>query len=249
MPEHAAVRTRTAPLHPRRVSGPSRRLAPAAPVPHRHTGVFERISRIPDHRVVDRVLRSRGVIWLIGLLLGGIVAMQVSLLRMNSGISRAVQTQSTLEKSNMALQSSIAELTSGERVTAAAAGGQMVDPPAGQTRYLTARVATDPARAARRYKPPSERAIAVMKNGGVLPGALAEPGTAAAQLAASLNAGAAAVGATPPAATATPQATTSQVAPTATPVATPTPVVTAVPTATPPVTTDPATGAATAPQG
>jgi hypothetical protein len=274
MPEHAAVRSRTAPVHPRRVSGPSRRLVPAGPVPRGRTGAFERISRIPDYRAVDRVLRSRGCIWLIGLLLGGIVAMQVSLLRLNSGISRAVQTQSTLEKQNMGLQSAIAELTSGERVTAAAAGGQMVDPPAGQTRYLKARPATDPARAARRYKPPSARAQAIMDNGGMLPGALAEPGSAAAQLAASLSAGSAVAGATPvtppadttgagttgagttaagttgagttaagttaagttaPTATATPPATTAQA-----PAATPTP---------PPVTTDPATGAATAPQG
>src|SRR4051794_14824116 len=153
MPEHATVRTRTAPVHPRRVSGPSRRLAPAGPVPRSQTGVFERISRIPDHRVVDRIIRSRGVIWLIGLLLGGIVAMQVSLLRLNTGISRAVQTQSTLEKQNMALQSVIAELTSSDRVVNGAAQGQMIDPPAGQTRYLTARPASDPARAAPRYKP------------------------------------------------------------------------------------------------
>src|SRR3954454_15848089 len=169
MPQHAAVRTRTAPIHPRRVSGPSRRLGPAGGGGGRtpgRTGAFERISRIPDHRVVDRVLRSRGCIWLIGLLLGGIVAMQVSLLRLNSGISRAVITQSTLEKQNMALQSSIAELTSGERVTAAAAGGQMVDPPAAQTRSLSAQPAADPARAARRYKPPSQRAIAIMDNDG-----------------------------------------------------------------------------------
>jgi hypothetical protein len=267
MPEHAVARTRTAPIHPRRVSGPSRRLAPAGvggdPVRGR-TSAFERIGRIPDHRVVDRVLRSRGCIWLIGLLLGGIVAMQVSLLRLNSGISRAVQTQSTLEKQNMELQSSIAQLTSGERVTAAAAGGQMVDPPAGQTRYLTARPATDPARAARRYKPPSERAIAIMDNNGTLPGALAPAGSAAAQLAASLNAGTAVAGATPsatatpppatPQATATPPATTATPQATATPPATtsevPPPAATATvaPTTTP-VTTDPATGAATAPQG
>jgi hypothetical protein len=244
MPEHAAVRTRTAPIHPRRVSGPTRRLAPAGPVPRGRTGAFERISRIPDHRAVDRVLRSRGCIWLIGLLLGGIVAMQVSLLRLNTGISRAVQTQSTLEKQNMALQSSIAELTSGDRVTAAAAGGQMVDPPAGQQRYLTANPATDAARAARRYKPPSERAIAIMNNHGMLPGALAEPGSVAAQLAASLDAGAAVAGATPNAtATATPSATSQA------PVVTPTPVATPVPTATPSVTAGPATDTATTPQG
>src|SRR4051794_37243903 len=124
MPPHAAVRTRTAPIHPRRVSGPSRRLAPAGVGgdPSRgRTGAFERISRIPDHRVVDRVLRSRGCIWLIGLLLGGIVAMQVSLLRLNSGISRAVQTQSTLEKQNMSLQAGIAGLTTSERIGGGAA--------------------------------------------------------------------------------------------------------------------------------
>jgi hypothetical protein len=237
MPEHATVRTRRAPIHPRRVSGPSRRLAPVGgAVPRGRTSAFERIGRIPDHRVVDRVLRSRGCIWLIGLLLGGIVAMQVSLLRLNAGISRAVQTQGTLEKQNMGLQKSIAELTSGERVTAAAAGGQMIDPPAGQTRYLTARPDIDAALAARRYKPPSERAKAIMANNGMLPGALAPPGSAGAALASSLNTG-------------TSTATTSPAAPiptpAATPVATPTPVVTATPT--PQVTTDPATG--TAPQG
>src|SRR4051794_8650924 len=212
MPEPATVRRRTAPVHPRRVSGPARpRAVPAVALPSSRTGVFERLRALPDSRGVDRLLRSRGCIWLIGLLLGGIVAMQVSLLRLNSGISRAVATQSTLEKQNMALQSSIAELTSGERVTAAAAGGQMVDPPAGQTRYLTARPDTDPARAARRYKPPSERAKLIMANHGVLPGSLAPPGTAAAQLANSLDEETAVAGATPTA--------TSQAPPAATPVA------------------------------
>jgi hypothetical protein len=255
MPERAAVRSRSAPMHPRRVSGPSRRLAPAVAIPRGRTSAFEKISRIPDHRVVDRVLRSRGCIWLIGLLLGGIVAMQVSLLRLNAGISRAVQTETTLERQNMALQSSIAELTSSDRVVNGAAQGQMIDPPAGQTRYLTARPAGDPARAARRYKPPSELAQAIMGNDGMVPGALAAPGTAAAQLAASLGG---TTTTSPPAGTTTapsagtstaPPATTSQASPAATPIATPTPIATAVPTTTPPVTTDPATGAATAPQG
>ena len=101
-------------------------------------------------------------------MLGGIVAMQVSLLRLNTGISRAVQTQSTLERQNMsAAERRSRELTSGERVAAAAARRTMIDPPAGETRYLTARPATDPRRAVRRMKPPSERAIAIMDNGGM----------------------------------------------------------------------------------
>ncbi|MDA0164854.1 hypothetical protein OM076_31585 [Solirubrobacter ginsenosidimutans] len=263
MPEHARVASRTAPIHPRRVSGPSRRLAPAVAIPRGRTSAFEKLSRVPDHRVVDRLLRGRACIWLIGILLGGIVAMQVSLLRLNSGISRAVQTQGTLEQQNMALQTSIAQLTSSDRVTNGAAQGQMIDPPAGQTRYLTARPDTDPARAARRYKPPSALAKAVEANHGMIPGVLAAPGSAAAALAASLTGGATgatpttgatgATGTTTPQATATPPAATQSTVPpvatpVATPIATPTPVVTAVPTA-PPVTTVPGTGGATAPQG
>ena len=103
---------------------------------------------------------------MIGILLGGIVAMQVSLLRLNAGISRAVQTQSTLELQNATLRASIAEATSGERLREAAADLSLVDPQAGQTRYLTAHPDTDPRRAARRMKPQSERAIAIMLNGG-----------------------------------------------------------------------------------
>ena len=79
---------------PRRVSGPLRP-APAAGAAVRRgtTGVFERIRALPETRFVDRLLRGRAWIWLIGLLLGGIVAMQVSLLKLNAGISRAVTTQ------------------------------------------------------------------------------------------------------------------------------------------------------------
>jgi hypothetical protein len=169
MARPATAAARTAPVHPRRVSGPVRRPLPAGPPLRGRTGPFERLSRVPDHYLVDRLLRSRACIWLIGIMLGGIVAMQVSLLRLNAGISRAVQTQSTLELQNATLQSSIAELTSGERLRAVAADRGMVDPPAGDTRYLRARPATDPRRAARRMEPPSEQARLVMERGGTLP--------------------------------------------------------------------------------
>ena len=148
MPEHArAVRsTRTAPAYPRRVSGPSRRPALAGVPAHRgRTSAFEKLSRVPDHRVVDRLLRGRACILLIGLMLGGIVAMQVSLLRLNTGISRAVQTQDTLVRQNASLQQAITASTSGEKVAAAAAALNMVEPPAGETRYLTARPGKDEA--------------------------------------------------------------------------------------------------------
>jgi hypothetical protein len=246
MPEHArAVRTaRTAPAYPRRVSGPTRRPALAGvPAQRGRTSAFERLGRIPDHRVVDRLLRGRACILLIGLMLGGIVAMQVSLLRLNTGISRAVQTQETLTRQNATLQAAIADSTSGEKIAAAAAALNLVEPPAGETRYLTARPEKDPARAARRMKPPSERAQAIMANGGMVPGIMAEPGSPAAELAARLNGEATAPGT----ATTTPGATpgTATTAPAATGTTAPATTGTTAPAAT--GTTVPATTGTTAP--
>jgi len=145
---HAASRrAAVAPRHPRRVSGPVARPVPAYAggahaLPRRgSTGVLERLRALPEHRLVDRLLRGRAWIWLIGIMLGGIVAMQVSLLGLNSGISRAVEESTTLERRNAALEASLAQLSSGERIQAAALAEGMVTPPAGEVGYLTARPA------------------------------------------------------------------------------------------------------------
>jgi hypothetical protein len=231
MPQHApARRTTRAPLHHRRVSGPARpRAVPAVALPapsRQRTGVFERLRALPDKRVVDRLLRGRLCIWVIGALLGGIVAMQVSLLRLNAGISRAVTTASTLERQNAGLEAFNSRAASGDRVRNAAAADGMIDPPAGDTSFLRARPATDASRAVKRMKPPSDEAISVMANGGKLPGtALAGAATPLAGAAATTQTTA------PPAATSTPP-----------PAPTPIPTVA-------PVQTAPGTGAATAPQG
>jgi hypothetical protein len=173
-----AARTRrgVAPRHPRRVSGPLRPLPAGAPPLRRGaTGVFERLRALPEHRIVDRLLRGRIWIWLIGLLLGGIVAMQVSLLKLNAGISRAVTTTATLERQNAALEGEIARLSSGERLRRIAAREDMVMPPAGEQEFLRARPDRDANLAARRMQPPSDEAALVMANGGREPGVLAVP--------------------------------------------------------------------------
>jgi hypothetical protein len=183
----AAGRT-AAPRHHRRVSGPAR---PARP-PHalrgvggvpagalaggrtlgrgtaarQRTSAFERLGRLPDHRLVDGLLRSRGWIIVIGVLLGGIVAMQVSLLKLNSGISRAVEASATLERQNADMQANIARLSSGQRVSTNAAKENMVFPPAGDVRYLNVRPARDAALAAKRMTAPSAAAQALMAAGG-----------------------------------------------------------------------------------
>jgi hypothetical protein len=171
----AHARPSIAPRGPRRISGPI--AAPAgAPLP-RTTTVFERIRALPDHRIVDRLLRSRLWIWALGLALGGIVTMQVSLLKLNSGISRAVETTTTLERQNADLEASIARLSSPDRVESGAATLGMVMPPAGDVDYLSAGP-NDAANAVRRMQPPSDDAAALLANNGIVPGSLAAPAPA-----------------------------------------------------------------------
>jgi hypothetical protein len=181
-PATAHARARVGPP-PRRVSGPSvRGGAVALPAPARRrgaTGTFERVLRLPDHRMVDRLLRGRAWIWLVGILLGGIVAMQVSLLKLNTGISRAVETSATLVRQNSDLEASIARLSSSERTRTEAESNGMIMPPAGQVAYLTARPDRDAARAVARMRPPSDAARALMANDGIVPGSLPAPSASA----------------------------------------------------------------------
>jgi hypothetical protein len=226
---HAAV-----PRHARRMSGPIARPVPsvALPLPARRssTGAFERIKALPEHRMVDRLLRGRAWIWLIGIMLGGIVAMQVSLLKLNSGISHSVEAAATLERVNADLETEVARLSSGERIQLAASEEGMVAPPAGDVGYLTARPGTDPRLAAERMQPPSTEAREVMASGG----------HAAADLAGTV---------TPvvPVTAATPEAIVPAPAATVAPVPTPSPAPTATPEPLPPAATG--TGATTAPTG
>ena len=215
---------------PRRISGPVSRPR-AVPVPPRPvTGVFDRIKALPDHRVIDRLLRGRVWICFIGVALMGIVAMQVSMLKLNSGISRAVETTATLERQNSDMEARIARLASGERIRAAADKGGMVTPAAGEVHYLRVRGGIDGRLAARRMRAPSDDAKSLMANHGVVPGSLMAPVTPVV-----------------PATTAATPAATPAVTPAATPVA---PAVTPVPT--PAATVQPTTvtpAATTAPTG
>ena len=77
--------------------------------------------------------------------------MQVSLLKLNSGISRSVEAAGTLERVNADLETEVARLSSGERIQRAAAEEGMVAPPAGDVGYLTARPGADPRLAARAH--------------------------------------------------------------------------------------------------
>jgi hypothetical protein len=198
-------------------------------------------------RLMDRVVRGRLWIGVIGVVLTGIVAMQVSLLKLNSGITRAVQTASTLEQSNSALRRDISRLSSGERIQPLAERMGLVMPaPAGVGYVSAGNERATAARAARRMTAPDPAraglgsAVASTQLGsGVDPATSASATTPAAPVttAAATTATAAPAGTTAPAA-----ATTAPAASTGA-VQTPPP---AAQTAAPPVTAPPAVAATTA---
>jgi cytoskeletal protein RodZ len=151
-----------APRPPRRTSGPSsakrdpRASATAATAVARPPFAMRlgaRAMRVGDARLLDRLVRGRAWIALMAIGLIGIVFMQVSLLKLNAGISRAVTAADTFERQNSSLREDISKLDSGERIQAVAAKLGMVTPAAGDVHYLDGRGA-DGARAAASIKPP-----------------------------------------------------------------------------------------------
>jgi len=106
-----------------------------------------RAMRVGDARVLDRMVRGRAWIALVAVALMGIVFMQVSLLKLNTGISRAVIAADTFDRQNSSLREEISKLDSGERIQSVAAKLGMVTPAAGDVHYLDGRGA-DGARAA-----------------------------------------------------------------------------------------------------
>jgi hypothetical protein len=136
---------------PRRRSGPARaRTAP--PRRKQSTDSFAALGRmalrVPDARLLDRLIRGRLWIGLIGGALVMLVFMQVSLLKLNTGISADIATSQSLERSNSELRASVSSLDSGQRIQDIAASRGMVMPDDGQLRFLEAGPAGDGAQAA-----------------------------------------------------------------------------------------------------
>jgi hypothetical protein len=142
------------PSIPRRRSGPARR--------KQSTDSFAAIGRIalrvPDARVLDRLIRGR--LW-IGLIAGALVMlvfMQVSLLKLNTGISADILTSQDLERQNAELRAGVSSLDSGQRIQDIAAARGMVMPDDGQLRFLTARPPGNGTRAAQTMTAPDPQA-------------------------------------------------------------------------------------------
>jgi hypothetical protein len=176
--------------------------------------------RIVDARFLDRLLRGRAWIALLALGLMGIVFIQVSMLRLNAGISRGITSAETLHRQNSTLRADISKLDSSERIGDAAKSFGMIQPAAGSVTYLDARKANGAAAARGIHRPKA-------------------PETAAAAATASATAPATATTATAPPATTAPAVATPP--PTTTPTQTQTQAATPPPATTAPATTAPVT--------
>jgi hypothetical protein len=150
-----SLRREPAPRAARRVSGPvtgragvapprpkpaqRRPPAPAAPRPSVAARARAVLASLPDHAVIDRLVRGRAWILALGVMLAGIVAMQVELLKLGASIGRSVQRSTALEIRNEQLQASVTALADDQRIERVAAGMGMVMAPPGSVGFLTAR--------------------------------------------------------------------------------------------------------------
>jgi hypothetical protein len=138
------IRANSAPGVPRRVSGPVRRTRPPsrpnASKPRlalvgRRTATFLR--SLPDHALIDRLVRGRAWIPVLGLMLAGIVAMQVEVLKLGASVGRSIERGSALETRNQLLRASVASLSDESRIERLAAGMGMIMPAPGSAGFLS----------------------------------------------------------------------------------------------------------------
>jgi cell division protein FtsL len=140
----------------RRSSGPGRPAAAAAgaralPLPQRLE--FPRLGPLTAG-LLDRLLRGRAWVLLIGTLLVGIVFFNVDLLRVNRSIAATAQKNTALKQENARLLLEEAKLASSTRIQETAAAGGMVMPAPGDVHFLKAN-GRNPRLAAQRMTSPS----------------------------------------------------------------------------------------------
>jgi hypothetical protein len=132
----APRRERTPPSRPRTTrSRRGARSASSAPWGLR-TAAYLRA--LPNHVLLDRIIRGRVWIPLLGVLLAGIVAMQVEVLKLNAGIGRSLERGSALQAQNELLRAGVSRLSDDQRIERIAAQMGMLMPAPEQLRFVHA---------------------------------------------------------------------------------------------------------------
>jgi hypothetical protein len=138
---------------PRRVSGPVPRPARVARRPSRAERVQAWLRRLPEHALLDRLVRGRVWIPLLGVMLGGIVAMQVELLKLTATTGRSVELASALQSRNEILRAQVAADSAPGRIERLGLRMGMIMPGPEAITFLKAR-SVSPGRAASLIRPP-----------------------------------------------------------------------------------------------
>jgi hypothetical protein len=144
------------------IAAPARlpgRAAPTAPASPRQA-IARALAWVLAHPLLDRLVRGRVWVLVISFALIGIVAMQLWVLKLNSGIGRAIEHEALLQRENAALSIENSALASGFRAEARAAGAGMVPIPPGGATFLTSRGQRDVREAARVLKQPLQNVLA-----------------------------------------------------------------------------------------
>ena len=148
---------------PRRVSGPVRRPAPARP---RSTnpakqrpqglavGAIDAFDALSSHRLLHRLIRGRLWIGIVAFALIGIVALQLVMLKLNSGIGRSLESQSRLQRQDASLSIENSELAAGDRVEEQAKKLGMTLVPEEALRFRPSHARSDVPRAASALRTP-----------------------------------------------------------------------------------------------
>ena len=148
-PRHAPAR----PVRPaRRKSGPARPAAAAAlPFPQRLE--FPRLGPVTAG-LLDRLLRGRAWVLIVGTLLVGIVFFNVDVLRLNRSIAGTTERATKLKQENARLLLEEAKLASSTRIQQEAVAAGMVMPAPGDVKFLKS-TGADARNAAKRMTAPS----------------------------------------------------------------------------------------------
>jgi cell division protein FtsL len=101
----------------------------------RRAGGF--VAALPESSLLDRVIRGRIWIPLLGVLLVGIVGLQVENLKLNAGLGNAVEQTTTLQSRNDALRATVTGLSDEQRIESIAAQHGMVMAPPDSVKFLS----------------------------------------------------------------------------------------------------------------
>ena len=169
----ARTSSRPRPRPHRRVSGPARAataraVAAPRPVPRSPFGLLagravEAVCTVRDSPMVDRLVRGQGWIALLGVLLIGLVGLNVALLKLNAHNGRTAEVARDLRIQNAKLRGSVSRLGSSDRLQEAARNAGLVMPAPQMVNYLTARPRSDGRRAAKNVRldvpPPADEQL------------------------------------------------------------------------------------------